>query len=280
MPAAASLPVHLAGFDGSPAATSAVRVAGALASADGAHLVVLVVHPAAGHALLLGTETALEQEVRRRAEELLVDLAHAEVQEVRAASAPRALAEAAGRHGASMVTVGATDRGALGRLAPGSVGERLLHEAPCPVLVVPPGVDERPLRTVGVAVHGGRDDDVVLLHAATLAASLEARLVLISVLAPDDGPAFHAAAKKLEDLAARLGARSCVREGRPGPEVVAACDDVDLLVCGSRAHTPVRAVLEGSVSRHLVDHAPCPVLVVSRPVARAAAREAVAGAAR
>jgi nucleotide-binding universal stress UspA family protein len=52
-------------------------------------------------------------------------------------------------------------------------------------------------------------------------------------------------------------------EGLPGPEICrwAATGDVDLLVAGSRGAGWTTAVL-GSVTRHLVDHAPCPVLVV------------------
>ena len=33
---------------------------------------------------------------------------------------------------------------------------------------------------------------------------------------------------------------------------------------GSRAYGPLRSVIVGSVSRHLVDHASCPVLVIPR----------------
>jgi nucleotide-binding universal stress UspA family protein len=36
----------------------------------------------------------------------------------------------------------------------------------------------------------------------------------------------------------------------------------DLLVVGSRGHSGLKAALLGSVSRHVVDHAPCPVVVV------------------
>ena len=52
-------------------------------------------------------------------------------------------------------------------------------------------------------------------------------------------------------------------EGLPGPEICrwAATGDVDLLVAGARGAGWTTAVL-GSVTRHLVDHAPCPVLVV------------------
>jgi nucleotide-binding universal stress UspA family protein len=56
-----------------------------------------------------------------------------------------------------------------------------------------------------------------------------------------------------------------VVDGPAGPSVAeAARGRVDLLVTGSRAYGPVRTVLLGSVSRHLVDNADCPVLVVPR----------------
>ena len=41
--------------------------------------------------------------------------------------------------GALAIVVGPSHRGPLGRILPGSVGERLLHGAPCPVAVAPRG---------------------------------------------------------------------------------------------------------------------------------------------
>jgi nucleotide-binding universal stress UspA family protein len=49
----------------------------------------------------------------------------------------------------------------------------------------------------------------------------------------------------------------------PGPGIVAECaDGIDLLVAGSAGHRAIRDMVAASVARHLVDHAPCPVLVV------------------
>lgn len=53
--------------------------------------------------------------------------------------------------------------------------------------------------------------------------------------------------------------------GDPGRSITEMSADVDLLVTGSRGYGTVGTVLLGSVSRHLVDHAQCPVLVVPRP---------------
>ena len=59
------------------------------------------------------------------------------------------------------------------------------------------------------------------------------------------------------------GALPVVLEGLPGPEICrwAMASDVDLLVAGARGAGWTAALL-GSVTRYLVDHAPCPVLVV------------------
>lgn len=72
----------------------------------------------------------------------------------------------------------------------------------------------------------------------------------------------------LDDLARTVpGAVPVLLEGLPGPEIVrwAGASGVDLLVA-ARHHGGWGAAVLGSVTRHLVDRAPCPVLVV-RPEA-------------
>jgi nucleotide-binding universal stress UspA family protein len=51
-------------------------------------------------------------------------------------------------------------------------------------------------------------------------------------------------------------------EGDPGDALVAASRDADLVVVGSHGKSGFRAALVGSVSRHVVDHAECAVVVV------------------
>jgi nucleotide-binding universal stress UspA family protein len=53
-----------------------------------------------------------------------------------------------------------------------------------------------------------------------------------------------------------------VVEGDAGEVLVAEGATADLIVVGSHGRTGLKAALLGSVSRHVVDHAPCPVVVV------------------
>lgn len=77
--------------------------------------------------------------------------------------------------------------------------------------------------------------------------------------------AADSARELLEQAAGRLG-RDCARverSGRVEREVVAAADGADLLIVardGDRSHLGPKSL--GPASRFVVDHAPCPVLLV------------------
>jgi nucleotide-binding universal stress UspA family protein len=66
-------------------------------------------------------------------------------------------------------------------------------------------------------------------------------------------------AEPAEELERRLA------EGDAGEVLVAESTDADLVVVGSHGRTGIRAALLGSVSRHVVEHAACPVVVVKAP---------------
>lgn len=55
---------------------------------------------------------------------------------------------------------------------------------------------------------------------------------------------------------------SKLAEGDAGETLVEEARDAELLVMGSRGRSGIASVLLGSVSRHVVSHAPCPVVVV------------------
>ncbi len=63
-------------------------------------------------------------------------------------------------------------------------------------------------------------------------------------------------------------ADSVLLTGRPASAIVEEAGDflADLVVVGSRGHGPWESLVLGSVSAEVVDHAPCPVLVIRTPI--------------
>ena len=59
-----------------------------------------------------------------------------------------------------------------------------------------------------------------------------------------------------------LAVERIVVEGHPAPALIAAAHGAELLVVGSQGHGAFTGMLIGSVSEHLVAHAPCSVVVV------------------
>jgi nucleotide-binding universal stress UspA family protein len=53
-----------------------------------------------------------------------------------------------------------------------------------------------------------------------------------------------------------------VRAGNPSEELIRLGRSADMVVVGSRRHGGLRHLLTGSVATQLVNHAPCPVVVV------------------
>jgi nucleotide-binding universal stress UspA family protein len=200
-------------------------------------------------------------------------------------SAPHALHSLAESRDAAMVVVGSTHRGAMGRIMPGSTGERLLHGLPCPVAIVPRGyVDADPIRSVGVGYDGSEESEAALHAGYELARHCHATLRVIHVYdashvsAPalmtmpgwesmrDNTEELHR--KNLANAAAGLptdvGIETVFITGATGEELAAESKLVDLMVVGSRGYGPRAAVLLGGVSHALIREATCPVVVLPR----------------
>jgi nucleotide-binding universal stress UspA family protein len=130
-------------------------------------------------------------------------------------------------------------------------------------------------------------------EAIRLARALSAELLVVSVIDPsgDAAPGWRLARSDqrreartaaAQDVVAGGRARGVrtsflVWEGDPGPAIVdaAVSESADLIVVGSHRRGPVRRVLLGSVSEHVVRNARCPVVVVP-PGIEALSREAAA----
>jgi len=124
-------------------------------------------------------------------------------------------------------------------------------------------------------------------EALELAARLDASLLAVSVIDPSQlrlpGGRFgqrvdqvrsarEAVAQELVARGRRMGVpvTFLIWEGEPGESIVdaAEAERADLIVVGSHGRGAVGRFLIGSVSDHVVRHAPCPVLVVRSGIAR------------
>jgi nucleotide-binding universal stress UspA family protein len=236
----------LVGFDGHEPSRDALTLGRALAAIEGAELIL-----AAALENLDPLATPPDAFERARAEEenrltasargLLGEGNGFRLRIVGGVSAPRALTEIAEDERADVVVIGSTHRGGLGRVLPGSVGERLLQGAPCAVLVAPRGFSERSepfaIRSIGIGYDGRTESTHARDVASALGAELGAAIETITVA---------------ED------------EGDPGLVLAQRSAEFDLLVVGSRGYGPVRHALEGNVSGKVMREAASPVLVVPR----------------
>jgi len=71
-----------------------------------------------------------------------------------------------------------------------------------------------------------------------------------------------AAVARAKELQPTLSCEGIVLSGRPGDLLVEEAQGAVLIVVGRRGHGGLAGILLGSVSRHIADHAPCPVIIV------------------
>jgi nucleotide-binding universal stress UspA family protein len=262
----AAAPV-LVGFDGAEGGRDALELARVLSSIRGARCIV-----ATPDAENLATE----------AREALED-PRGEIRVIGILSPAMMLTQCAEEEGAGTLVVGSTRRGKIGRALVGSTAEQILHKAPCEVVVAPRGyASERHegFAKIAVAVDGTPESKVALTRAEDVARQAGATIeilvasdpVVSAVEAefPPDAPSsmsdvLEAAIGSVDPALSPTGKkvdsgwRQVVRT--IADALAVACDpDVDLLVAGSRR--PWDRFLLGSVTKHLIAEAPCPVLVV------------------
>jgi nucleotide-binding universal stress UspA family protein len=241
----------LVGYDGEKGGRDALALAAGLAATEGAQLVLCV----ALELDPLATPAHAYERAMAEAEERLTAAAREQLGErpfrmrvTGGVAAPRALHEVAEDERADVIVLGSTHRGGLGRVLPGTVGERLLHGAPCAVLIAPSGFAGRErleIRRIGVGFDGKTEAGHARQVATALAQELGAELETITVKGN--------------------GGAEPADPGDAADELVERSGELDMLVVGSRGYGPVRHALLGSVTRKLMQAASCPVLVVPRP---------------
>jgi nucleotide-binding universal stress UspA family protein len=288
----------LVGADGTERSSDAVALARDLATATGTEVVLAHAVSYPSVALVAdGISAVVPPEAIQAAEERLAETA-APVRDNgltvdcvarSSVSPPRFLQEQAEERHAALIVVGSTHSSRWGRVLPGSTGERLLHGAPCAVAIAPAGYaasEERTWRRIAVAFDGSDEARAALRAGAGLAGLLGARLDVVTVLdvtgfgspALMGGPGFDRTRADLED-AARRHLDSTIAElpaavapagrlltGDPAEQLAEASESCDLMLAGSRAYGPLRAVLLGGVSGRLARRSACPLIITPRGV--------------
>lgn len=270
------------GFDERPASRDALALARVLCEWSRAKLVVASVRPYWPE--LIGKE-AYDRTIReddawlhREAEKLLGDVAFSTFV-VGGGHETGGLKEIAAVEDADLIVIGSTHRGPLGRVLPGSVGERVLDNAPCAVAIAPLGLaeSELELRRVAVGYDGSRQARIALARGVTIAQSAGAELQILGAVEVEiDTVGFASVSReeleekrmrgRLEE--ARKGVPASVPvevrllHGSPAHVLTEAAADADLLVVGSRGHYGrARRLLLGSVAARVARSAPCATLI-------------------
>ena len=191
---------------------------------------------------------------------------------------------------ADLVVMGTHGRGGFERFILGSVAEKVLRKAPCPVLTVPPHAATasrvpEPFKAILCPIDFSPSSLNALRYALLLAQESGKRLILLHVLdrptdqpgPPGLGPEMsaerrHEEQKVLGELRASVpeDARQwceCVEltaDGRAHEEIlrVAGTHGADLIVMGVHGRSAVDLALLGSVTNHIVRRATCPVLTI------------------
>ncbi len=200
--------------------------------------------------------------------------------------------------GIDCIVVGTHGRTGMAQLLVGSVAERVVRTAPCPVLTVrhpehdfvAPEAPMITLKKILVATDFGEASDAALEYGReftrTFGGAIDVLHVVENVLTrgfavegyaasmPDLQEAVDdAATKQLEAIVtnedrAQLGARTVLRmSNAPAAAIVdyAREEGVDLIVMGTHGRGAVGHLLMGSVAERVVRTAPCPVLTVRHP---------------
>ena len=212
---------------------------------------------------------------------------------VHARSTGAGIIDAASRSGASLVVLGSAEEGTLGRVALGSVNDRVLHTCPLPTAVSPAefacAAGAR-VQRVTVAYSGTQGSGDLVREAATTADRLGAALRLVSFAvrphtAYTAGVGFHSEDAVVDAWAhdIRVHARAALSSVRDAGHVEdegkvligrgttwrQALDDIawgdgEVLIVGSSSSGSLARVFLGSRATKIVRLAPVPVVVLPR----------------
>jgi nucleotide-binding universal stress UspA family protein len=199
----------------------------------------------------------------------------------------RAILDQASSTHASLIVMGTHGWNGFEHFMLGSVTEKVLRKAPCPVLTVPPAMATAgrvPYTQLLCAVDFSDSSLTALRLAASLAQEANAKLTILHVFDSSgdenrlaervDAAEFRRAAEAqareqldalvTDDMRTWCAPATRVSYGKPYREIlnVAAQDAMDLIVLGVHGRNPLNLALFGSTTSQVVRHATCPVLTL------------------
>ena len=215
---------------------------------------------------------------------------------VRSGAAAPVILDLARELEADLLVLGTHGHSGFRRLRLGSVAEKVVREAPCPVLTVPGAaeghLDDAVFKHVLCGVDFSESSRRAVEYALSLAEEANGRLTLLHTIewVPDGSDATHAtfgtkmyrqslvaeARARLAELVPAEARDWCQIEirvacGEPEVEIVraAATERADLLVLGSGHPGPIDRMLFGSTTTQVLRQAWCPVFTVRSDCERA-----------
>jgi nucleotide-binding universal stress UspA family protein len=183
-----------------------------------------------------------------------------------------------------LIVMGTHGRHGLDHLLLGSVTEKVLRKARCPVLTVrkpahefvAPADSLEPvhLRKILFGVDFSTYSERALLYALSLAEEYKAELTLLHVM--EDFPLHKDLTTVTSEVVQELerllppSARGCgllkprLRVGKPYEEIIRSAReaDTDLIILGVRGRNALDLVIFGSTTYRVIQQGPCPVLTV------------------
>lgn len=238
------------GVDGTAESLFAVKQANRLRQPEGSLLLVVATNLAkAAHAGMAARHAA--ELLQTEAEQAMAEakqLVRAEGKIVNGHPATVLLGEA---QRATLLALGSHGRGRAAGMLLGTVATRMLHEAPCPVLIARPARDPDTWpQAIVVGVDGSSESELAVAAARSVASSCQAELRIVSATSDHVD----------RDVALRVAPELQERAGRGLDVLKTESETADLVVVGSRGLQGLKAL--GSVSERIAHQASCSVLVV------------------
>ncbi len=200
---------------------------------------------------------------------------------------PRLILEHALSPRADLIVMGTHGLGGFDRALLGSVTEKVLRQALCPVLTVPPVVTapaKLPYKRLLCPVDFSESSLTALRYALALAKEADANLTILHVFnwvregdplverfdtlefrrVVEDDARTRLAALVTDDARQWCSPSTAVAYGKPYREILdlAAKDETDLIVMGVRGRNTFDLAVFGSTTHHVVRASTCPVLTL------------------